>query len=71
MIIIVYMIILWAGAVGSVGAGPAQVARVLHDYAVIFGTKFRKQTHYSYVYIYIYIYIIEYILMATNRDAVP
>ena len=55
------MIIIWAGAVGSVGAGPAQVARVLHDYAVIFATEFRKWTHYSYIYIYIYIYILVYI----------
>ena len=53
------MIIIWAGVVGSVGAGPAQVARVLHDYAVIFGTEFRKWTHYSYIYIRIYMIIIQ------------
>ena len=48
------MIIIWAGAVGSVGACPAQVARVLHDYAVIFGNEFLKWTHYSYIYILVY-----------------
>ena len=29
----------------DVGAGPAQVARVLHDCAVNFGSEFRKCTH--------------------------
>ena len=54
------MIIVWAGAVGQGRsaawglAGPAQVARVLHDCAVIFGNEFRKRTHYSYILLYSY-----------------